>query len=234
MEKLKDSKNRNTLYIGLVALLFVALVIGIVISNHKRSQQLQNSQTTTVTSAEVQKLTRNIEDDPQAVGKTHAPVTMIEYSDLRCPYCAQLYTTSETKILSEFVDTGKLRIEMRNYPILGDESVLAAHAAVAAGKQGKYFQFVNKIYQNAPSQGHLELDDKTLINFASAVGVPNIEKFTSDMKSKSVADEVQKDIDEGQKLGVQGTPTVFINGVKVDSPSYDSIAQAINQQLEHK
>ena len=85
-------------------------------------------------------LARRDADDYTAIGDVDAPLVMIEYSDYRCPYCALYATETQPELIKKYVDTGKLRIEWRDTPIFGEQSLDAAVAAPAAGEQGMLLQ----------------------------------------------------------------------------------------------
>ncbi|WP_280116153.1 thioredoxin domain-containing protein [Leucobacter coleopterorum] len=100
-------------------------------------------------------LERRVENDPMAIGDIDAPVVMSEWVDFRCPFCAVYSRDTFDQIVTEFVDTGKVRIEMHDVAFFGEESVRAAVAARAAGEQGCYFQFVKAVYDAAQNQDTL-------------------------------------------------------------------------------
>jgi protein-disulfide isomerase len=160
-------------------------------------------------------LARRKKHDPTAMGNRRAPVVMIEYADYRCPFCGIFVRKTLPTLKKQYIDTGKVRYERRDMTIYGDQSVQAAVAARAAGKQGKYWQFHDAVYDAAPKRGHPDLPRKKLIKFAKAAGVANMDQFKKDMTSKKLKDKVAKDTQEGQQLGATATPTFLINGKPV-------------------
>jgi protein-disulfide isomerase len=152
-------------------------------------------------------------DDDAGVGSVQAPVTMIEFSDYRCPFCAKFTTDIESAIKEKYIDTGKVRLVYRDFAILGSESVRAAEAAECAGDQGKYAEYHDALFA-AHTGGHPDFPPQQLSGFAKALGlhVPLFESCVSENKN---AAEVEKDLKDGQAAGVTGTPTFFINGKKI-------------------
>lgn len=157
-------------------------------------------------------MSRRAAGDPVALGDVDAPVTMVMFSDYRCPFCAKFATTLEQPLIDKYVDTGVMRIEWRDFPIFGEESMRAAVAGRAAARQGKFWEFNDAVYAAAPASGHPDLTRADLIEFAKQAGVPDIDAFTADLEDPKLAAAVQEDFDEGAALGVPATPSFVING----------------------
>lgn len=157
-------------------------------------------------------LERRIEGDPMAMGEIDAPVVMSEWVDLRCPFCAVYSRDTFGQIVKEFVDTGKVRIEMHDAAFFGEESVRAAVAARAAGEQGRYFEFVTAVFAAAPESGHPDLPPEELIAFAKVAGVPDIERFTRDMNRDDLRKAVEASTVAAQQYGVTSVPMFASNG----------------------
>ena len=157
---------------------------------------------------------RRDEGDPTALGKADAPVVMIAYSDFQCPYCGKFARSTEQDLIKKYVATGVLRIEWRDFPYLGKESVTAAHAARAAAAQDKFWQFHDALYaaQFPPNSGRLT--QEYLTSVADKTGL-DVERFTHDLSSATTAKLVQHDFDEGMSVGVTGTPSFLVNGVPI-------------------
>lgn len=146
-----------------------------------------------------------------SLGDADAPVVMIEYSDFQCPYCGKFARETEPELIEKYVEAGTLRIEWRDFPYFGQESVNAALAARAAQEQGKFWEYHGVLYDNQKSMNSGAFSDENLSKFAREVGL-DVEKFEADAKSGKYEAAVNKDFQEGQSKGVTGTPTFFING----------------------
>lgn len=155
-------------------------------------------------------LSRRIPDDPLAKGAVDAPVVLIEYADFRCPFCGVFARESKPK-LQPYIDAGTLRVEWRDFPLFGEESDLASMAGRAAGEQGRFWEFYEVTFANAPERGHLKVSKKKLIGFAEEAGVEDLKKFEADLSDTKLAEAVQRDVEEGQQLGITGTPTFLVN-----------------------
>ena len=145
-------------------------------------------------------------DDPMAIGDVDAPVVLVEWTDMRCPYCAVFNQETLPELISEYVDTGKVRIEVRDVAFFGEQSETASVAARAAGAQGKFMEYLDAVYAAAPAKGHPELPREQLIGFAEAVGVPDIARFTADLDDPELRAAVQRSTATAQQLGVTGVP----------------------------
>ena len=161
-----------------------------------------------------QRLVRREPDDPMALGDVDAPVVMLAYSEFQCPFCGKFARDTEPTLIDKYVEDGTLRIEWRDFPYLGPESGTAAEAGRAAAAQGKFWEFHDALYadQQPPNSG--KLDTKFLAGVAEQVGL-DVDRFRSDLTSKSTQQGVARDFAEGQAIGVTGTPAFVINGVPV-------------------
>lgn len=176
------------------------------------------------------KLARRAPDDPLALGKSDAPVVMINYSDFRCPFCAKFSQDIEPELIKRYVDDGVLRIEWRDFPIFGEESIEAAKAGRAAAAQGKFWDYLSAIYQDAPERGHPALPHDELVNYAREVGITDIPKFEADMRDPSVMSDIRADATEGSQVGVSSTPTFLVNGDPIlGAQPLDQFVSAIEQ-----
>lgn len=153
---------------------------------------------------------RNNSADYMAIGKKSAPVVLAEFLDFRCPYCGVFARETFPTLVSEYVKTGKVRIEVHDVSMIdGEHSTRAAVAARAAGKQGKYFEYAHAVYA-AMEHGRPELTDDVLVQYAKEAGVKNIEQFKKDLADSRLATAVQESTTKASGFGVQSVPT-FVN-----------------------
>ncbi|HEX3003363.1 MAG TPA: thioredoxin domain-containing protein [Angustibacter sp.] len=159
----------------------------------------------------LKQLARRRDGDPTALGKVDAPVVLIAYSEFQCPFCGKFARDTEPTLIKRFVDTGTLRIEWRDFPYLGPESTTAALAARAAGAQGKFWQYHDALYAKQVNPNSGALNEKHLVDVARSIGL-DVARFRTDLASKATSAAVQRDFDEGQAIGVTGTPAFLVNG----------------------
>lgn len=151
-------------------------------------------------------------DDAQAIGRVDAPVVMIEYADFQCPFCGKFARETEPELLRKYVEKGVLRIEWRHFPIFGAESEVAARASYAAGRQKKFWEFHHIAFSKPRERNSGEFSEDRLVEMAKEAGVRDLERFRRDMDSKEADRAIERDQQEGYKLGVTSTPAFLING----------------------
>jgi protein-disulfide isomerase len=147
-------------------------------------------------------------------GKVDAPITVVEYSDYQCPFCARSYRDVMPKLQEEYIDTGKLRFVMREYPLssIHKNATNASMAALCAGDQGKYWEMHDLLFEN---QKQLGVDN--LKSFASTIGLDTA-SFNECLDGKKTSGKVQKDMASASKLGMGGTPGFFIGLTDLTEP----------------
>ena len=116
--------------------------------------------------------------------------------------------------MEKYVEDGTLRLEWRDFPYLGQESVNAALAARAAGEQGKFWEYHDLLYENQGSGNSGAFSDDKLSGFARELEL-DVERFEADLGSEAIAAAVQEDFEAGQSAGISGTPTFEINGQRL-------------------
>ena len=176
-------------------------------------------------------LARRIPGDPLALGSVHAPVVMVEYADYRCPFCAAFDKETLPALMKRYVDTGVLRIEWREFPVFGQQSIDAAVAGRAAAQQGLFWQYHHALFALAPRMGHADLSRQVLIDTARTVGVPNLTAFTAALDSAKLRSQVMSDAAEAQGLGASGTPTFLVGSEPlVGAQPLSVFSEVIDQQ----
>ena len=155
---------------------------------------------------------RRVDGDPQAIGAVDAPVVLVQYSDYRCPFCAKFSRDTAPVLMSEYVEQGLLRLEWRDLPLFGEQSLTAARAGRAAGEQGRFWEFNTVLFAQAPATGHPEFSAADLRGLAQTAGVADLDKFDADAASAAYDDAIWADAREAQDLGLISTPSFAING----------------------
>ena len=157
-------------------------------------------------------------------GPATAPVTLVEYGDYECPYCAQAYLI--TKEIQERLGD-KLRFVFRNFPItkIRPHAYETALAAEAAAAQGKFWEMYNYLFKHGQ-----EVTNDSLRRSAASLGL-NLTKFDSEFYKRMYSNHIDEDIQSGNNSGVKGTPTFFINGELYDgSWDLDSLLGALDEE----
>lgn len=164
------------------------------------------------TPAPVRTTTEMGADPPHAVGPITAPVTLEEFGDFQCPPCGALHPEL---LKIEQAYGPRVRIVFREFPLPGHEHAMpAARAAEAAGMQGRFWEMHHLLFETQRAW-HNAFDARSMFEeYAVRLGL-NLEKFRNDLKSQTVEQRIARDAKRGQALGVQATPTVFLNGREV-------------------
>ena len=161
-----------------------------------------------------------IREDEWILGDVNAPVTILEYGDFECPYCR-----AARPVLRHLVDRneGQVRLIYRHFPItsLHPHAELAAEASEAAGSQDLFWEMHDMIFTH---QDALEFDN--LVSYAESIGA-DATRFADELARHVYFDEVRRDFENGIIDGVNGTPTLFINGVRYDGPREYNLMQAV-------
>lgn len=165
-------------------------------------------------------------------GNREAKVTLVEYSDFQCPACGAYYPV--LKQLQQEFGEGIVFV-YRHFPLrqVHANAELAARSAEAAGKQGKFWEMHDVLFENQKEWSDQPNAKETVIKYAQSLDL-DIERFKSDLDSKEVREKVNDDYQSGIKARVNSTPTLFLNGNKLDNPrNYgefkDLIQKAISQ-----
>jgi protein-disulfide isomerase len=161
------------------------------------------------------------------MGDPDAPVTIIEYSDYQCPFCANFWKNTETQLVEEYVKTGKVYFVFRSMGNFvstnitrqtggtNNESELAAQAAYCAGDQGKFWEYHDTLFTNQLGENEGYFVRARLDAYAEATGL-DMNTFKDCMDSKKYQDMVNKDGLDGTNAGVNGTPSFVINGKLIE------------------
>ncbi len=173
-------------------------------------EQVKAQPTTGDRAANMLKLAHRTPNDPLALGRTDAPIVLIEWADYRCPFCAK-WSLESLEQLQPYLDSGSLRIEFRDLTIFGDQSVAAAAAARAAGSQGKYWEYAHAIWEIHTGHGHPDVTDEIIIDLAKRVGISDLDKFNADRTSANIQQQIVADTAEAKELGLNSTPFFLIN-----------------------
>jgi len=170
-----------------------------------------------------------IEGEPM-IGDESATVTIVEFSDYECPFCSKFYTETYLKLKEEYIETGKVKLVFKDFPLGFHEHAIpaAVSASCVQAQLGdtKYFEMHDKIFEN-----HDQLSQENLNKWAIELGADKT-KYESCIADPAMTEEVNEDLKEGAELGVQGTPSFFINGnLIVGAQPYEVIKQMIDTEL---
>lgn len=152
-------------------------------------------------------------DNDPIIGNSNAPITIIEFSDFQCPFCAKFHIQTLPKIMDEYIKEGKVKLVFRDFPIqsIHSNALLASVAAECANEQGKFKEMHDKLFENQNEWSSKDTDNLIILfnQYSLEMGIEK-EKFDSCLKNGKYIKEIQKDLDDGRTYGVSGTPGFFI------------------------
>jgi len=164
-----------------------------------------------------------------AVGPTDAPITIVEFSDYQCPFCGKWYDDVWSRLKTEYA--GKIRFVYRDFPLFSihPEAGPAAEAAECAGDQNKYFEFHDLLFSNQNNLGQA-----TYEKYASQLSL-DMTKFKECLTTGKYKPEISSDYEFASNLGVNSTPTFFVNGIPlIGAQPYEVFKQLIDKELAGK
>ena len=229
----------QVIFLSFIGVFAAGLVVGyliwgqasnVPIAQAQSAQQPNQSQQQTGQSQappqNVQRYDVPVDDDP-ALGAADAPITIIEFSDFECPYCTRFHQETFALLLENYGD--QIRFVYRDFPLTSIhlEAFPAAEAANCAREQGEYWAYHDKLFTGGPQA----LGADNYIAYATELGL-DLEQFQECVASRRYQEEVQADLDYALALGVQSTPTFFVNGIAVvGAQPYDVFAELIENEL---
>jgi protein-disulfide isomerase len=173
------------------------------------------------------KLKSPVNDLDHKKGNISAKTILVEYGDYQCPHCGIAHPFTK-KLISQF--SGELQFVFRNFPLqeMHPQALISAQAAEAADHQTKFWEMHDMIFEHQNI-----LSANNLIRFAENLKLdPDV--FARDWKSKIVLSRIESDFETGIRSGVNGTPTFFLNGSRLETydETYESLAIAVENQLQ--
>jgi protein-disulfide isomerase len=206
----REKRRKRLLQIGsAAAFLAIVIVAVLIVINQSESD---GGDTSLEGVSAVRSELSGIPQEGMVLGNPSARVTLTEFGDLQCPVCKAFAEEVVPEVIESKVRSGKAKIEFRNFTIINGESVPAAAAVIAAGKQGRGWDFVELFYRNQGIEASGYVTDEFLTEIARGAGVSDIAQWNKDRQSDAVLRQVQSETDEAESLGLRGTPSFVITG----------------------
>ena len=236
---MKEKKTINLpALISVVLLIMVAFFVGRYTQKDQGQTAQNNQQPTQIAPGEEETTILTDEDwqiiiaDGAAVkGNADAKVTIVEFSEYQCPFCKRYIDESYSLIMEDYGD--QIRYVFRDFPLpFHPNAQPTALAARCAGDQGKYWEMHDLLFEKQAVWSEKEDITADLTSYANQIGL-NQSAFSSCLSSEKFAQAIEDDISLGQKVGVSGTPSFFINGqMLVGALPYDNFKAIIDEQLK--
>ncbi len=253
-----DKQNKKSTSTGMI----IALVAVVAVAAFFAGSYFSNFDSDIVTQSELDEAISKLESKIQSVqqapslppqpvrisqdndpirGDPNAPITIIEFSDFQCPFCARFHVETLPSLLEEYIDAGKVNLVYRDFPIqsIHPNALPAAVAAECANEQGKYWEYHDTLFEK--QNGWSRLDSNAVIStfsqYATDVGLEQ-QQFDSCLGSGKYLEEVQGDLSDGRDYDITGTPGFFIGNdeigfVKINGAQpFESFQKVIDAQLD--
>ena len=171
--------------------------------------------------------------DP-VLGNPNAKVTIVEFADYQCPFCEKFFTDTFSQIKTNYIDTGKVKFVYKNLAFLGQESTLAANAALCAKEQNKFWEYHDYLFKHQGQENSGAFSQDNLKKFAADLGL-NTSQFGSCLDSQKYNSQVQADVAEANRNGFQSTPSVAVGSTAIiGAQPYAQFKTAIDSELAKK
>ena len=206
----QGERRKRLLQIGSAAVFLAVVVVAvlIVVSSNETGGGDTNLEDVGLVKGQL----KGIPQSGMILGEPQAKVTLLEFGDLQCPVCKGFSEEIIPDVIDSKVRSGEAKIEFRNFTIISQESVPAGAAAIAAGKQGLGWTFIELFYRNQGPEDSGYVTDEFLTEIAKGAGVPDIGQWDKDRKSSATLAEVKRTTEEAERLNFTGTPSFAVEG----------------------
>jgi protein-disulfide isomerase len=209
--RLRQARQRQMAFIGGTAVLALAVIGYLIYANTRPLGEFVTIEKAAFPHA-----------DGKALGLAEAPATILVFSDFQCPFCQLFATSVEKQLIDDYVAAGEVRLEYRHYIVVdgnvgGSESRRSAEASECASAQGDFWNYHDMLFANQQGEGRGAFSDRRLKAFADALGY-NTSEFNGCFDSRRYASQVQADEQLARTMGVDSTPTVFVNSTQIQNP----------------
>ena len=179
--------------------IIIGVAAGLFLAYNNESSEPENNLTKT----------KLIEGGSPILGNSSAPITILEWGDYQCTFCYRFHESTLRVLEKDYIETGKVKLVFKDFPLNGPDSVLAAEAAYCASDQGKYWQYHNELYKNWGGERTGWITRYTLEVFANTIGLDR-EKFNQCLDEHKYLDKVNTLHRFGQEIGIDATPSFLV------------------------
>ena len=181
------------------------------------------------TAREADRASLLVRPDSHRLSSADSPVTFVEFLDFECEACGAMFPNVE-RLRNDYA--GRVNFVVRYFPLPGHfNAERAARAVEAAAQQGRFEAMYKKMFDTQRQWGEQRVPaDETFRGFASAIGL-DLAAFDIAYRSPATLERVNADVRDGKALGVQGTPTIYVNGEQLDASSYADLTRSLDDAL---
>lgn len=204
-ERERQQRNRRFQLIGAALVGLACVVLALVLISNKGKDQGTGLKAVN----QVNRSLVGVDQKGEALGSPKAPVTIVEFADLQCPFCRDFSNQVLPQIVNSYVKTGKVRMELRLLSFIGPESQQAARYALFAGNQGRMWNFSEIFYKNQGAEGSGYVTKEFLSKVSKAAGVAPL-PTSAELQSPAINAKLKTSEQGAQKQGITATPSFLI------------------------
>jgi protein-disulfide isomerase len=213
------ARKRRVQFLVIAGFAAVAVIVALIVISQSGGGSSSSKPPANVQgAAQVDAQLKGIPQSGQVLGSSSAPVTVIEYGDPQCSSCKFFSENVAPELISTEVAPGKVKYEFRPFLIIGPDSKPAMKAALAAGEQGRFWNYLQVFYLNQGGENSGYVTDDFLTNIAKGAGVPDIGKWNTDRNASRWDATIQQGSSQADSLGFTGTPSIVVQGPKGQKP----------------
>jgi protein-disulfide isomerase len=227
LEQEQAARRRQFMFLGGVLLV---IAVGALIATLVLREKGSNSSNLPAIVAASTSIDPSIPQNGATLGDPNAKVTVVEWGDFQCPYCMHFARDNQAQLIADYVKTGKIKFEFKNFPFIGPESVAAAKAAACAADQNKFWAFHDALYANQGSENSGAFSDSRLAQIASVAGL-DMTQYNTCLANKTHDNDVAATTAEAKAVPITSTPSFVVNGKLVVWSNYNDLKSAIDAAL---
>jgi protein-disulfide isomerase len=211
-----DARRQRLLQLasGGVFLAIIAVVVVVIVASSSGGDS--GGTPTKAEQGEVGKLLARIPQRAMTLGDPSAPVKIQEYGDLQCPFCKANAEEVTPPVIESAIRSGEASITFHNFVIIGPQSIPAGEAAIAAGAQGKAWNFIELFYRNQGEENSGYVTEAFIESIGRRSGIPNLARWNKERKGHRYKHQIEAESKEAAKLGFEGTPSFAIEGPSIE------------------
>jgi protein-disulfide isomerase len=213
-----DARRQRLLQLSAGGVFLAIIVVVVVIIVVSSSSGAKGGEPSKSEQGEVGKLLTGIPQSGMTLGKPDAPVKVLEYGDLQCPFCKANAEEVTPEVIEHQVRNGEASITFRNFVIIGPDSVPAGEAALAAGAQDRAWNFIELFYRNQGEENSGYVTEEFIESIGKSAGIPDLAKWNKERRSGKYKKQLEATTEQAEKIGFSGTPSFAIEGPKSKGP----------------
>jgi protein-disulfide isomerase len=208
------ARKRRLQYLIIAGFAAIAVIVALIVISQSGGDDDGGgeSPSNVLGAAQVEAELSGIPQQGQVLGDANAPVTVVEFGDPQCPACAAFAEQIAPELIASEVKGGSVKYEFQPYLIIGPDSEPAMTASLAAGEQGRFWNFLQLLYLNQGAENSGYVTDAYLTSIAEAAGVPDIEAWDQSRNSPQWDSVLSNGTSQAESNGFQGTPSILVQG----------------------